>query len=35
MPKLYIDTNIIMYAISDSENVYGKDISSSARKIFI
>jgi predicted nucleic acid-binding protein len=33
MPKLYIDTNILMYALGDSENLHGKDISTSARKL--
>lgn len=33
MSKLYIDTNILIYALGDSENPYGKDISSSARKL--
>ncbi len=33
MAKLYLDTNIIIYAIGDSKNLFGKDISSSARKL--
>jgi len=33
MTKLYIDTNILIYAIEDSENIYGSDISSSSRKL--
>ena len=34
MTKLYIDTNILIYAIEDSKNPYGKDISSSSSKLF-
>jgi len=31
--KLYIDTNIIIYALEDSKNHFGKDISASSRKL--
>lgn len=31
---LYIDTNILIYAIEDSKNPYGEDISSSSSKLF-
>lgn len=31
--KLYIDTNILIYALEDSKNPYGKDISSSSSKL--
>ena len=34
MTKLYIDTNILVYAIEDSKNPYGKDISSSSSDLF-
>lgn len=34
MTKLYIDTNILIYAIEDSLNPYGADISSSSSKLF-
>ena len=34
MSKLYIDTNILIYGIEDSKNLYGKDISNSAAKLF-
>ncbi len=32
--KLYIDTNVFVYASEDSKNIYGKDLSESASKIF-
>ncbi|MFT4309089.1 MAG: PIN domain-containing protein [Candidatus Woesearchaeota archaeon] len=31
MARLYIDTNIIMYALDDTMNLFGKDISASSR----
>lgn len=31
--KLYIDTNILIYAIEDSKNLHGRDISSSSSQI--
>lgn len=34
MTKLYIDTNILVYSIEDSRNLYGDDISSSSSKLF-
>jgi len=34
MEKLYIDTNILIYGIEESKNLYGKDISHSAAKLF-
>lgn len=34
MTKLYIDTNILIYAVEDSKNYYGKDISNSSSKLF-
>ena len=34
MTKLYIDTNILIYAIEDSLNPFGKDISTSSSKLF-
>lgn len=33
MTNIYIDTNIIVYALEDSENPYGKDISSSSSEL--
>lgn len=35
MTKLYVDTNIILYALEDSKNPFGKDISSSSSDLFI
>ncbi len=32
--KLYIDTNIIVYAIENSRNLYGKDISRPSVRLF-
>jgi len=34
MTKLYIDTNILIYAIEDSMNPFGDDIISSSSKLF-
>ena len=33
MAKLYIDTNILIYAIDDAKNRFGKNISASSRKL--
>src|SRR3989344_8779759 len=32
--KLYIDANLLVYAIEDSKNLYGKEISSSSSNLF-
>lgn len=34
MPTLYVDTNIFVYAVEDSKNKYGQDISFSSSKLF-
>ncbi|MBS3059894.1 MAG: hypothetical protein J4432_00085 [DPANN group archaeon] len=34
MARLYIDTNVLVYAIEDSKNIYGQDIGSSSSKLF-
>ena len=34
MTTLYVDTNILIYGIEESKNLYGKDLSSSAAKLF-
>ena len=34
MTKLYIDTNVFVYAFEDSKNLFGGDISSSASRLF-
>lgn len=33
--KIYLDTNIIVYALEDSKNPFGKDISSSSSDLFL
>lgn len=35
MTTLYIDTNIIVYALEDSKNPFGKDISTSSSDLFL
>ncbi|MFH1510379.1 MAG: hypothetical protein ABIF10_01705 [Candidatus Woesearchaeota archaeon] len=34
MTTLYIDTNILIYGVEESRNLYGKDLSNSATRLF-